>query len=96
MADVPQLLRAIARAMVGLGQHAPAATLFGAGSRTDGPRSTLPPEDAASAATATTACRAALGEALFDSHWQAGSVLPTERAIQQAQAWALGFRLLAA
>jgi tetratricopeptide (TPR) repeat protein len=95
-ADVPQLLRAIARALVGLGQHAPAATLFGAGSRAEGPRSTLPLEDAASAAAATTACRAALGEALFGSHWQAGTLLPAERAIQQAQAWALAFRPLVA
>jgi len=95
-ADAPQLLRAIARALVGLGQHAPAATLFGAGSRAEGPRSTLPLEDAVSAAAATTACRAALGEEVFDSHWRVGAVLPTERAIQQAQAWALAFRSLAA
>jgi len=95
-ADVPQLLRAIARALVGREQHAPAATLFGAASRSEGQHSTLPPEDTASAAAATVACRSALGAALFDSHWQAGSVWPTERAIQQAQAWALDFRPLVA
>jgi tetratricopeptide (TPR) repeat protein len=96
MADAPQLLRGIARALVGLAQHAQAATLFGASARSDGPRSTLPPEDAASAAAAHAACRTALGEDLFDSHWQAGAVLPNERAIQQAQAWALAFRPLGA
>jgi hypothetical protein len=83
MTDAPKLLRVIARPLAGLAPQAQAAALFGARARTDGPRSTWPLEDATSAA-AHAACRAALGEVLFDIHSQAGAVLPIERAVRQA------------
>ena len=91
-ADLPQLLRSMARALAGLGHSAEAATLFGAGARRDGPRSTLPLEDGIAIAAAQAACRAALGESLFDSQAQAGAALPLERAAEQAQAWSKAFR----
>jgi non-specific serine/threonine protein kinase len=80
--EIPQLLRAIGRALVGLSRHGEAASLLAAGARDGGARSTLPPEDRAAVAAATARCRRTLGEDAFDRVWQRDAVLPLERAVE--------------
>ena len=82
--DLPQLLRAMARALVGLSRHAQATQLLGTAMRGDGPKGTLPPDSPQAAAQTVAACRAALDEATFDSAWQRGAMTSVESAVEQA------------
>ena len=82
--DLPQLLRVMAVALVGLGRHAQATQLLGTAMRGDGPKGTLPPDNPQAAAQAVAACRAALDAAAFDSAWQRGAMTSVERAVEQA------------
>lgn len=85
LSELPQLLRTIARTLVGLGRHEDAARLFGAGARSvAGARSTLPPDDPAAVAAATDACRQAVGDTAFDRGWQQGSAWAPEHAVDEA------------
>ena len=82
--DLLQLLRATARVLAALNRHADAALVLGAGSRNDGVRSTLPPDDPQALAQTLAACRASLGEAAFDRAWQRGGMLTVEQAVEEA------------
>jgi tetratricopeptide (TPR) repeat protein len=84
--EMPQVLRAMGRALLGLGRPGEAASALAAGTRSGGPRSTLPPDDPAAVASAIAACRTALGDAAFDRAWQQGAVLSLERATEHALA----------
>ncbi len=80
--EMPQLLRTIGRALVGLGRHVEAAGLLAAGARTGGPKSTLPPDDPAAVATATATCRQVLGDVAFDQTQQHAALLSFERGVE--------------
>ena len=87
--DLPQLLRTMARGLVGRERHAEAASLFGASERgADGARSTLPGDDPSAVDAARTRCRSALGDAGYELQARRLDRWPIDRVVDQALDWA--------
>lgn len=87
--DMPQLLRTLARALVGLDRHGDAASLIGASERgAGGLRSTLPGDDPAAVDAARTSCRIALGDEAYENRARRLDRWAIDRVVDQALDWA--------